>query len=50
MARFIPETYEEEDTLPVIDHGIQDRYGRGNYNAAVTYITPLKTLHGPYTG
>lgn len=52
LARFIPETYEEEDTLPVIDHGIQDRYGRGNYNAAVTYChkTPLKTLHGPYTG
>uniref|UniRef100_K1R4T6 Uncharacterized protein n=1 Tax=Magallana gigas TaxID=29159 RepID=K1R4T6_MAGGI len=24
LARFIPETYEEEDTLTVIDHGIQD--------------------------
>lgn len=50
LASSILETYEEEDTLPVIDNAIPDRYGRGNYNAAVTcchntstYIT--RSLH-----
>lgn len=50
LASSILETYEEEDTLPVINNAIPDRYGRGNYNAAVTcchntstYIT--RSLH-----